>query len=204
MLFESNIGLVLDYLEKKKRFELSDTDEERIRYVYQAFYDSGLDLHYTFVGGYGNFRNWPTYGDLMAETDGHTRNWNFLANEEQYRAIRRMQMANLIVPLVGDFAGPSAIRSVGHYLKQHNAILTVFYTSNVEQYLFQDDESWKLFYENVATLPMDSSSAFLRYVINGWRFSRRARTFWSPMDEVIRAFELGRIRGYYDVVEMSQ
>jgi hypothetical protein len=203
-LFEANTRLILDYLEKKKGFELSSGDEERIRYVYQAFFDSGIDLHYTFLGGYGGFRGMPTYGDLMTESDGRTRNWHFLATEEQYRQVRRMQKANLIVPLVGDFGGPKAIRSIGRYLKEHDAIVREFYTSNVEQYLFQDDEAWKLFYENVATLPVDSSSTFLRYVINGWRFSRRARSLWSPIPEVVRAFDVGRIRGYYDVVEMSQ
>src|SRR5262249_56446196 len=145
----------------------------------------------------------PTYGDLMTESDGHTRNWNFLATEDQYRIVQRLQQRNLIVPLVGDFAGPKAIRSVAEYLKEHNAVLTVFYTSNVEQYLFQDEENWKNFYSNVGSLPLDSSSMFIRYVLNSWRFSRRSRTLLSPIDDIVRAYEQGRIRSYYDVVDMS-
>jgi hypothetical protein len=92
---------------------------------------------------------------------------------------------------------------VAEYLKQHNAILTAFYTSNVEQYLFQDYETWNRFYGNVATLPVDSSSMFIRYVLNSWRFNRRARSLMSPIRDVVWAYDRGRIRSYYDVIEMS-
>jgi len=202
-LFEMNVKFVLDYLEEKKGFGLSADDEAKLRFVYRAFFDSGPHLSYTFVGGFGGFMGMPTYGELMTEDDGRATNWSFLANEEQYRAVRGLQEKNLIVPLVGDFAGPKAIRSVAEYLKGHNATLTAFYTSNVEQYLFQDDENWKLFYTNVEKLPLDTSSMFIRYVLNSWRFSRRSRTLLSPMADVVRAYERGRIRSYYDVVDMS-
>jgi hypothetical protein len=35
----------------------------------------------------------------------------------------------------GDFAGSTAVRRVGEYLKQRNSIVTAFYVSNVEYYL---------------------------------------------------------------------
>jgi hypothetical protein len=146
----------------------------------------------------------PSYGDLMTESDGHTRNWSFLADENQYELVQSLQQKNLIVPLVGDFAGPKAIRSVAEYLRDHNALLTVFYTSNVEQYLFQDDENWKRFYENVGVLPVDSSSMFIRYALNTWGFGRRSRTLLSSIEDVVRAYNRGRIRSYYDVVGMSR
>src|SRR5262249_15444441 len=156
------------------------------------------------LGGYGGFMGMPTYGDLMTESDGHARNWNFLATEDQYRIVQRLQQRNLIVPLVGDFSGPEAIRSVAEYLKEQHAVLTTFYTSNVEQYLFQDEENWKSFYANVGTLPLDSSSMFIRYVLNGWGYNRRSRTLLSPIVDVMRAYDRGRIRSYYDVVDMSR
>ena len=203
-LFDANLQLVMDHLANAKGFPLSEEDETTVRYVYRAFFDSGPELRYTFLGGYGGFVGMPSYGDLMTENDGRTRNWNFLATEVQYQTIRSLQEKNLIVPLVGDFAGPKAVRSVAEYLKEHSAILTVFYTSNVEQYLFQDDENWKQFYSNVATLPVDSSSLFIRYVLNGWSFNRRSRTLVSPMVDVVQGYNHGRIRSYYDVVDMSR
>lgn len=203
-LFEANLKSILDYLETSKGFELSTDDEAGVRHVYQAFFDSGPDLSYTFHGGYGGFAEMPTYGELMTEDDGR-RNWSFLANEDQFHAVQRLQKSNLIVPLVGDFAGPKALRSVAEYLKAHNAFVGAFYTSNVEQYLFQDDDNWKRFYANVAALPVDASSMFIRYVLNGgFRFRSRSRAQWSPIDDVIRAYNYGRIRSYYDVVGMSR
>jgi hypothetical protein len=201
-LFETNLKSVLAYLEETKGFTLSSDDEARVRHVYRAFFESGPDLTYTFLGGYSGFIG-PTYAELMTEDDGHTRNWNFLATEDQFQKIRRLQKDNLIVPLVGDFAGPKAIRSVAEYLKQHNAVVTAFYTSNVEQYLFQDYETWNRFYANVGTLPVNSSSMFIRYVLNSWRFNRRARSLVSPIRDVVSAYGRGRIRSYYDVIEMS-
>jgi hypothetical protein len=203
-LFESNLRSVLDYLENEKGFLLSSDDEAGIGRVYRAFFESGPDLTYTFHGGYGGFSTMPTYGELMTESDGHTHNWNFVASEDQFEAVQRLQRSNLIVPLVGDFAGPKALRSVAQYLKQHDAVVGAFYTSNVEQYLFQDDDNWRRFYANVATLPIDSSSTFIRYVLNSFRFARRARPLFSPINDVVRGYNYGRIRSYYDVVGMSR
>lgn len=203
-VFEKNLTSILEHLEKKRGFELSNEDEAAVRKVYQAFFDSGPDLAYTFVGGYGSFMGMPTYGELMTENDGYTRNWNFLATDDQYQMVRRLQERNLIVPLVGDFAGPKALRSIAAYMKQHDALLTAFYTSNVEQYLFQDDQSWKNFYENAGMLPIDSSSTFIRYVLSSWGYGRRSRTLVSPVADVMRSYDRGRIRGYYDIVDLSR
>src|SRR6266581_1475363 len=47
-LFNANVRLVLDHLEKTHGFQLSSEDEATIRYVYRAFFESGPDLSYTF------------------------------------------------------------------------------------------------------------------------------------------------------------
>ncbi len=49
----------------------------------------------------------------MNISDFTGRNSAFLANEEDYQYVREMQRKNLIVPLVGDFAGPKVIRGIG-------------------------------------------------------------------------------------------
>jgi hypothetical protein len=203
-LFESNLQGVLEFLEKTKGFGLSADDEAAVRHVSQAFFESGPDLRYTFIGGYGRFMGMPTYADLATESDGSAHNWHFLATEDQFHAIQHLQRNNLIVPLVGDFAGPRAIRSVAHYLQDHRAVLSVFYTSNVEQYLFQDDESWRNFYENVAALPVDTASTFIRYVLNGWGFRRRPQSLLSPVGYIASAYQTGRIHSYYDVIDLSR
>src|SRR5262249_57550885 len=104
------------------------------------------------------------YADLMTATDGRGDRRSYLASEEAFNVIRQLEGRNLIVPLTGDFGGDKAIRSVGRYLKDHRATVTAFYTSNVEQYLFQQDTAWRKFFANVATLPVDGRSTFIRSV----------------------------------------
>jgi hypothetical protein len=201
-LLDTNVTGAIEYLEEKKGFRLSSEDEAGIRHVAQAFFDSGPNLSYTFTGGYGRFMGMPTYSDLVTETDGVSRNWNFLATEDQFKAIQRLQQNNLIVPLVGDFAGPKAIRSVARYVQEHGSTVRAFYTSNVEQYLFQDDNNWRRFYENVSVLPLDSSSTFIRYVLNAGVFRAR-RSLTAPIFDTVRAYRAGRIRDYRDAISLS-
>ena len=70
---------------------------------------------------------------------------------------------NLVVPLIGNFVGAKAIRAVGDYLRERSATVSVFYVSNVEQYLVQDD-TWPRFCANVAALPLDDASTFIRSI----------------------------------------
>jgi hypothetical protein len=65
------------------------------------------------------------------------------------------------VPIVGDFAGPKALRAVAAFLKDRGATVTAFYVSNVEQYL-QRNGVWPTFCANVASLPLDAASTFIR------------------------------------------
>jgi hypothetical protein len=64
------------------------------------------------------------------------------------------------VPVVGDFGGPKAIRAVGTYLKEHGAVVSAFYLSNVEQYLNRSGAE-EAFLCNVAALPLDDASTFI-------------------------------------------
>ena len=96
-----------------------------------------------------------------ASDDGTGEMRSYLATEENYRLLRDMERKNLIIPLVGDFAGPKTIRSVGQYVRDHDAVVSAFYLSNVEQYLFNEFKSAD-FYNNVGTLPLDAMSTFIR------------------------------------------
>ena len=80
--------------------------------------------------------------------------------------LKSLETKNLIVPVVGNFAGPKAIRAVGRYVKDKDGVVSAFYLSNVEQYL-QQDGIWDDFCRNVATLPLDDSSTFIRSVRGG-------------------------------------
>jgi hypothetical protein len=211
-LFDRNLQSAKDWLLKHHSFALSDQDLSGLEYVYKAFYDGGPDLNYSFPNG-GFFRggNFPTYADLMTETDGRGEHRSYLATERQFQTLKELEQNNAIVPVVGNFAGPKALRAVGGYLRQYNATISAFYTSNVEMYLFQQGDDWKKFYSNVATLPITEKSTFIRSVSNrGVRFQfrnnaagARASTRLNPIADLIRAYRAGRIDGYYDVIAMS-
>src|SRR5207244_2301897 len=99
-------------------------------------------------------------------TDEEGINRGYIGTEENFKVLQEFERSNLIVPIVGDFAGSKAIRSVAAYLKEHDAFVSAFYLSNVEQYLFQQDDDWGRFYRNVLTLPVDPTSTFIRSVFN--------------------------------------
>jgi hypothetical protein len=131
-----------------------------------------------------------------------------MGSEENFQIMQTLQRKNLIVPLVGDFAGPKALRAIGQYLKDHGATVSVVYTSNVEQYLFQDPDNWKEYYSNVGTLPLDSSSTFIRSAFNmggyyGGGGMSRSQQMLCSIAELLKAFTDGKISHYYDVINMS-
>jgi hypothetical protein len=106
----------------------------------------------------------PGYARLMLLTDFTGRNWSYLVSKENYDRVRAMQQKNLIVPLVGDFGGPKAIRSVADYLKGRGATVNIFYISNVEDYI---GAKWPQYISNLAALPVEPTSAFIRWYIGG-------------------------------------
>jgi hypothetical protein len=207
-LFERNLRTITDRLASQHNFGLSSTDLRTIEYVYRAFFTGGPELRYSFPRGPW-FAGFPTYAELMMESDGEGGQHSYLASEENFRALRDLERASLIVPVVGDFGGSKAIRAVGEYLRRHHLTVTAFYTSNVEQYLFQGD-AWKRFFGNVAALPVDPASTFIRAYFNnlGYRYQAtptgvRSATLLDPIDEEVEAFKQGRIQSYYDVIERS-
>ena len=211
-MYRKNLAAVKAHLIDQKKFTLSADDLAAIEFVYSAFQDAGPDLTYNYPrmspSGYTT-RRMPTYEDLMVSTDGYETNRGYLGSEANFRTLANMQKKNLIVPVVGDFGGPKAIRAVGKYLKDNRATVTAFYLSNVEQYLFQG-EAWRSFFANVATLPVDSSSTFLRAVFNMGNIratapiGARSVTLRASIAEQVKAFEEGRIHTYFDVVMLSK
>jgi hypothetical protein len=161
-LFVENLAAVTDDLSKKHGFSLSPDDLRGIGYVYDAFYQFGPRIQYSSTGSFGAAFQ-PNFSDLMTGTDLAGVARSFLATEENFRFMKDLEARNVLVPVVGNFAGPKAIRAVGQYLKEKGATVSAFYLSNVEQYLRQDG-IWNDFCANVATLPLDDSSTFIRSV----------------------------------------
>ena len=159
-LYVENMSSIRNQLFTKHGFELSEDDLRGIEYVYRAFVMFGPDIRYSPVGLIGGTIQ-PTYASLMAATDETGQARGFLSTEEAFAFLKNLESRNLIVPVVGDFAGAKAIRTVGTYLKQRGALVSAFYLSNVEEYLRQNGV-WLDFCANVSELPRDGTSLFIR------------------------------------------
>jgi hypothetical protein len=157
-LFRDTLGEVLDRLREARGFPIDDSDRASIVEVLSAFRDNGPGIMYVYRG---TPEEHPTYPRLMNLVDESGRNWSYLGSEAQYLVVRDLQLRNLIVPVVGDFAGPTSLRAIGDYLRERGAVLDVFYASNVEPYLFAAGVSQD-FYDSVGTLPLSPSSTFVR------------------------------------------
>jgi hypothetical protein len=192
-LYKSNLEAIEHTLTRTHGFALTSDDlggAKGIEFVYNAFFTFGPELTYSSLNGFGGFRGgrtMPSYADLMTLTDETGQARGYLATEANFAVVKDLERRNLVVPVVGNFGGPKAIRAVGAYLKEHHAVVSAFYLSNVEQYLRQDS-IWTDFCHNAATLPIDDASVFIRSARGG-----RAGGFGSlsnelePIAEVVKS-----------------
>jgi hypothetical protein len=157
-LFAETLAGILNDLTIRRGYRITVGDRASIRKVFTAFRELGPDVRYVFRG---TSELHPTYAQMMTAKDGEGRGWSYLASVETFEQIRLMERRNLIVPVVGDFAGPKALRSIGDYVRSRGAAIDVFYLSNVEPYLFTAG-TWQTFYDNVATMPLAPSGLFVR------------------------------------------
>ena len=157
-LAAKNYQRIVDQLATTQHFQFTPDEMEKLRAVFDAFfyYGPSITTRGTASGRGGDFASLTGFS---YDNAGQPR--SFLSTEENYRYVKMLHDRNLIVPITGDFGGPKALKAIGAYLKQHGGVVRAFYVSNVEQYLFGDAHD-RAFYENVATLPVDSTSVFIR------------------------------------------
>jgi hypothetical protein len=144
---------------------LSPDDLDGIERMSRLFHVHGPYISYTTTHATPLVGR-ATYATLMAQTDADRNGLSYLATESAFRFIKDLQSRNLIVPVVGNFAGPRALRAIGAYLTDRGATVDAFYVSNVEDYLglalVPANGDWQDFCRNVAALPLDDRSVFIR------------------------------------------
>src|SRR5436190_7943616 len=154
--FRANLTAVDEYLTRTHGLPLGKPDLDGIEYVYRNFQRFGPDINYTssINGRYGAFNS---YGAIQSSTDASGIGRTYLASDEAFAYVKNLEAKNLVVPVVGDFAGPKALRAIGAYLKTHGAVVSAFYVSNVEMYL-RPNGVWPAFCANAAALPLTTDS----------------------------------------------
>lgn len=201
--YASNLAAVRKAIKEDFQVQLSEADQASLTYVYKNFHDDALEIAYRMEGTRGGW--FPTLKELIVQPDQHGKLGNFLASKEDYEVVRDLHRRNLIIPVVGDFAGKKALAGIGDYLRKNGVTVTAFYTSNVEQYLFQNGV-FGGFAENVRKLPITEKSLFIRAVPNT-RFTHpaqlpghRTTTLLQQMTVFLKDFDEGRYQTYADMV----
>jgi hypothetical protein len=211
-LYARNLTRLQNAIQKEFRIPLSESDLKSLDYVYGMFRDFGLDISYNWpysvrspgaMSGYGI--RFPTYADLILQVDQKERMGNFLASEDDYRFVRKLHQQNRIIPVNGDFAGPKALAAVGDYLTRNKYTLSAFYTSNVEQFLFQNGV-YEKFVANVRTMPIGSRTVFIRAVARmrqshpAWQPGHRTTTLLQKISDFLHDEDINPYQSYWDMV----
>jgi hypothetical protein len=186
-------------------YDLSDADYGTIRGIHTVFAEWGLDIRYSTRGRGHGFR-FPTWRNLMLQTDLSGKRQSYLAREESFHYVKDMQRRNLIVPVVGDFSGPHALGAIGREVARRGLTVSAFYVSNVEQYLMRGD-GFGRFAATVAELPFDAKSVMIRsYFPRGWgptvqtapgHFSTQ---LVERFETFVREYQDGGYRSYFDLI----
>lgn len=177
---------------------------------HEEFVDRGPRLRYTSLGR-PPAPWYPTYRELLLETDLEGNPSSYLVDEEPYQFLRELQGRNGVIPAVGDLAGPHTIPAIGDYLEERGIPISAYYVSNVEFYLWRGG-SFSQFVENVASLPLDDESVLIRSAFVrtlGIRHPRGLPGYASvqlvqPALEFVRSARGGAYRSYLDVVAAGE
>jgi hypothetical protein len=169
--FAAAHALLRDRVERV--FHLDAEDKKTLEVVHRTFYKGQLELRFELHPPSG--RKYPTLRELLGQTDPEGRARGFLASEEAFRFVQQLEKDGRIIPLVGDFAGDRAMPGIAAYLKKEGLTVSAFYVSNVEQYLFEPGV-WPKWVRNVAALPSDDKSLFIRaYLDQGRRHPQQMK-----------------------------
>ena len=141
---------------------LSAADLATIDRFHRRFIEAGLDLRFQSAGRPPQFY-YPTYRDLLLETDGEGHQRHYLASDESFQFVRGLQGRDLVIPVVGNIAGTSAMAALARALSARHEQLSAFYASNVEFYL-EREGSYQRFLANLARMPHAANSVVIRSI----------------------------------------
>ena len=151
-----NAGVVRKWLVETRKLPLEANDLAWIDRLFLAFAEHGPSIQYWQAR---DTEPAPSYRRLMTIPDSTGFARSFLASEDDFRFVKDLQARNMIVPVVGDFGGPSALRQVGEDVRARRRTVTVFYGSNVGVYL--TNEQTRAFCRNLASLPASEDAMFI-------------------------------------------
>jgi hypothetical protein len=157
-LFASTLQAVRDRLVSDHHLPLAIDQLQWIEHVLSAFYADGPAINYWRTPATADVEASTrevrdrvfSYAGLMMAKDESSAPRSYLASERSFRIVKELEEKNLIVPIVGDFAGDRALTAVARYVQDHGATVSLFYGSNVPDVLTPDQ--LRAFCRNLAAL----------------------------------------------------
>ena len=206
---EENLASIRRAIQEESGFTLSTEDQASLEYVYRSFRTWGFDVGFDAGRRRGRgFRGSPNLWELLSQRDLKGKQGNFLASTVDYDFVRLMQSRNLIIPVVGDFAGKKALAAIAAYLVKHKMTVSVFYVSNVEIVLLDwgSFEQFADFVNNVKKLPANDRTLLLRSTFSYYGHPSRLPgyqfcSFLQTLSSYLQDFSRGRYRTYQDLMK---
>jgi hypothetical protein len=197
------IGRLHDAI-KKTGVNLSERDLATIDRFHNQFIRAGLSLQFQSTGRPAR-EYYPTYRDLLLETDRRGRQLCYLASEDDFQFVKELEGRDLVVPVVGNLAGPHALAAIAQEISRRGEKVSAFYLSNIENYLFRDG-SFPRYMDNVKKLPHTDKSVVIRSLFGGYQVPESVPGYYSTsaiqsMNELIANCGSTRCRGYYDLLK---
>jgi hypothetical protein len=206
--YAENLSALVKTIQETFKFHLDQEDRASLEFVYRSFRDRGFNVGFDIDGRWSRrFGRLPNLKELLAQKDLSGKQGNFLASAEDYDFVRGMHRRNLIIPVVGDFAGKKALASVGEYLTRRKIPLSVFYASNVEILLFNGspDSMFSDFANNIKKFPVNDRSLLIRSTFSYYGHPAqipgyRLCTLMQSIPVFLKDFDSGRYRYYRSLI----
>ncbi len=188
---------------RKTGLAVSDRDLAAIDRFHGQFIRAGLGLQFQSTGRPAR-EYYPTYRDLLLETDRRGRQLCYLASEDDFQFVKSLEARDLVVPVVGNLAGPKALAGIGQEIARRGEKVSAFYDSNIENYLFRDG-SFQRFVDNVKKLPHTDKSVIIRSLFGGYQLPESVPGYYSTsavqtIDQFLANCGSTRCRGYFDLL----
>ena len=151
-----NTAVVRKWLLQTRQLPLDESELAWIDRLFAAFHEGGPAIQFWQAR---NTEPAPSYRRLMTMPDNTGFARSFLATEADFRFVKDLHARNMIVPVVGNFAGPAALRRVGDETRARGQTVKVFYGSNVGVYLTREET--RAFCANLAALPAADDAVFV-------------------------------------------
>jgi hypothetical protein len=183
---------------------VSAADFSTIDRFRRAFVQSGLGLQFQSTGRPAR-DYYPTYRDLLLETDRRGRKLCYLASEDDFQFVKSLEARDGLVPVVGNLSGSHALAGIGQEIARRGEKVSAFYVSNIENYLFRDG-TFPRFVDNVKKLPRSDKSVIIRSLFGGMSLPESVPGYYSTsaiqtINEFVANCGTTRCRGYYELLK---